>query len=68
MTTATAPLEAPPRVANAFRIDRDGDLATVWFDLPGEKVNKFSSAVMTEFAAVVDELERAADIKRVVVA
>jgi 3-hydroxyacyl-CoA dehydrogenase/enoyl-CoA hydratase/3-hydroxybutyryl-CoA epimerase len=64
----TATLEAAPRAANAFRIEREGDLAVVWFDLPGEKVNKFSSSVMTEFAAVVDELERASDIKRVVVA
>jgi 3-hydroxyacyl-CoA dehydrogenase/enoyl-CoA hydratase/3-hydroxybutyryl-CoA epimerase len=64
----TAPLEGAPRVANAFRIERDGDLAVVWFDLPGEKVNKFSSSVMIEFAAVVDELERSGEIKRVVVA
>ena len=64
----TATLEAAPRAANAFRIEREGDLAVVWFDLPGEKVNKFSSSVMTEFATVVDELERSTDIKRVVVA
>ena len=64
----TATLEAAPRAAGAFRVEREGDLATVWFDLPGEKVNKFSSSVMTEFAAVVEELERSTDIKRVVVA
>src|ERR1700756_2432159 len=52
----------------AFRIERDGDLAVLWFDLPGEKVNKFSSAVMQEFAAIVDQLEKAADIKRIIVA
>src|ERR1700760_2887267 len=61
-------VEAAPRTAHAFRIERDGDLAIVWFDLPGEKVNKFSSTVMTEFASVVDELERSSDIKQVVVA
>jgi 3-hydroxyacyl-CoA dehydrogenase/enoyl-CoA hydratase/3-hydroxybutyryl-CoA epimerase len=65
MTTA---LEVPTRTARAFRIERDGDLAVVWFDLPGEKVNKFSSEVMLEFSGVVDELEKAADIKRVVLA
>ncbi|MDP9362352.1 MAG: 3-hydroxyacyl-CoA dehydrogenase NAD-binding domain-containing protein [Acidobacteriota bacterium] len=64
----TSLAEAAPRSASAFRIERDGDLAVLWFDLPGEKVNKFSSAVMTEFAAVVDELERAGDIKRVIIA
>ncbi|HEV8436035.1 MAG TPA: 3-hydroxyacyl-CoA dehydrogenase NAD-binding domain-containing protein [Thermoanaerobaculia bacterium] len=53
---------------SAFTIERDGELAILWFDLPGEKVNKFSSAVMTEFASVVDDLERSTDIKQVIVA
>src|SRR6185369_6265867 len=52
----------------AFTLERDGDLAVLWFDLPGDKVNNFSSHVMKEFAAMVDELSRATDIKRVVVA
>jgi 3-hydroxyacyl-CoA dehydrogenase / enoyl-CoA hydratase / 3-hydroxybutyryl-CoA epimerase len=60
--------EAPARTGSAFRIERDADLAIVWFDLPGEKVNKFSTAVMSEFAGVVDELERDRDIKRVIIA
>jgi len=64
----TAMVEAAPQGASAFRIERDGDLAIVWFDLPGEKVNKFSTAVMTEFAEVVGELERASDVKRIIVA
>jgi 3-hydroxyacyl-CoA dehydrogenase/enoyl-CoA hydratase/3-hydroxybutyryl-CoA epimerase len=61
-------VEASPRSTYAFRLERSGDLAIVWFDLPGEKVNKFSSTVMTEFAAVVEELERDAEIKRVIIA
>lgn len=64
----TSLLETAPRTASAFRIERDGDLAVLWFDLPGEKVNKFSTTVMTEFASVVDELERDATIKRVIIA
>lgn len=64
----TSVAETAPRGTSAFRIERDGDLAVLWFDLPGEKVNKFSSAVMAEFAAIVDELERTRDIKRVIVA
>src|SRR5436305_8418191 len=64
----TTMAEAPARTSAAFRIERDGDLATIWFDLPGEKVNKFSTAVMSEFAAVVDELDNARDLKRVIVA
>ena len=64
----TSSLVEAPRTAKAFRIERDGDLAIVWFDLPGEKVNKFSSTVMAEFATVVDELERSSDIKRIILA
>jgi 3-hydroxyacyl-CoA dehydrogenase/enoyl-CoA hydratase/3-hydroxybutyryl-CoA epimerase len=51
-----------------FSMEREGDLAILWFDLPGEKVNKFSSSVMAEFAAIVDDLERSTDIKQVIVA
>ena len=64
----TSAAEAPAQTRSAFRIERQGDLAILWFDLPGEKVNKFSSAVMKEFAAVVDEIARSTDINRVVVA
>lgn len=64
----TSLVETAPRSTSAFRIERDGDLAILWFDLPGEKVNKFSTTVMTEFASVVDELERDRDIKRVILA
>src|SRR5438105_7713535 len=64
--TATRPAEAGRYTA--FRIEREADLAIIWFDLPGEKVNKFSSSVMMEFAAIVDELERSSDIKKVIVA
>lgn len=60
--------QAPTQTSNAFRIEREGDLAIVWFDLQGEKVNKFSSTVMLEFADVVGELERSPDLKRVVLA
>jgi len=58
--------EALPQ--KAFTIERDGELAIVWFDYPGEKVNKFSSWVMQEFSGIVDMLAASSDIKRVVVA
>jgi 3-hydroxyacyl-CoA dehydrogenase/enoyl-CoA hydratase/3-hydroxybutyryl-CoA epimerase len=64
----TSLVETAPRSTHAFRVERDGDLAIIWFDLPGEKVNKFSSIVMAEFAGVVEELERDGHIKRVIVA
>jgi 3-hydroxyacyl-CoA dehydrogenase/enoyl-CoA hydratase/3-hydroxybutyryl-CoA epimerase len=55
-------------MTSAFRIEREGDLAVIWFDLPGEKVNKFSTAVMTEFAGIVEEMERSTTIKRIILA
>ena len=70
MTLSVAPPSAgaPPRTSSAFRIERQADLAIIWFDLPGEKVNKFSSAVMLEFSALVDDLARSKDIRKVIFA
>jgi len=67
MTTPVAP-EPQAHAQRSFRIERERDLAIVWFDLPGEKVNKFSLAVMQEFSAVVEELERSSEIRRVIFA
>ena len=63
----TATVDMPVR-ASAFRIEREGDLAVIWFDLPGEKVNKFSSTVMQEFAGVVDQMAASADIRKIIIA
>jgi 3-hydroxyacyl-CoA dehydrogenase / enoyl-CoA hydratase / 3-hydroxybutyryl-CoA epimerase len=60
--------EAAPLTGAAFRIQREHSLAVVWFDLPGEKVNKFSSTVLQEFSAVVDDLSRSREIERVIFA
>lgn len=65
---APAPAGASPKTQNAFRIERQNDLAVVWFDLPGQKVNKFSSTVMLEFGRVIDDLSRSTDIRKVVFA
>lgn len=43
---------------SAFTLDRDGGVAIVTFDLPGEPVNKFSKSVIAEFDAVFDSIER----------
>ena len=59
---------AAPVSTGAFRVEIEGDLAIVWFDLPGEKVNKFSSTVMQEFAAVVEGFEKNSSIRRIIVA
>lgn len=68
LTMAPPPAGASSGTGNAFRIERRNDLAIVWFDLPGEKVNKFSSSVMLEFSALIDDLARSADIRKVIFA
>lgn len=43
----------------AFKLTVDErSVATLVFDLPGEKVNKLSAAVLAELSAVLDELEK----------
>lgn len=41
----------------AFTIKAEGDIAVVTFDLPNEKVNKFSTPVMMRLIEVLDELK-----------
>ncbi len=63
--TSAAP--APVSSASAFSIERDGDLAILWFDLPGEKVNKMSSATLLELSSVLDAVA-ASDAKKLIIA
>jgi len=63
MTVAEA-----PTAAKAFTIERDGDIAVVWFDLPGEKVNKFSGAVLRELDSLADQIRGMADVRFVIFA
>lgn len=42
----------------AFTIQADGDIAVVTFDIPNEKVNKFSTPVMLRLREVLEELNR----------
>ena len=50
-------------VSNAFRLSIVDGLATVTFDLPDEKVNKFSTPVMEELSALTDKLAAASGIR-----
>ncbi len=52
---------------SAFTVERDGDVAVVVFDLPGEPVNKFSRAVKDEFAGLMQSLQADATVKGIVV-
>jgi 3-hydroxyacyl-CoA dehydrogenase/enoyl-CoA hydratase/3-hydroxybutyryl-CoA epimerase len=53
-------------MGTAFQLSMDGSLAVVIFDLPGEKVNKFSTPVMQELSALIDRLASAAGIEALV--
>jgi len=50
----------------AFTIERDGDVALVVFNLPGESVNKFSAAVKNEFRTTMLALKNDASVKGIV--
>ena len=50
----------------AFRVERDGDVAVVVFDLPGASVNTFSSAVKEEFRATMLSLKDDAAVRGIV--
>ena len=53
---------------SAFELQVDGDgLAVLTFDLPGEKVNKFSAAVVSELADVLVRLTREARVRALVI-
>jgi 3-hydroxyacyl-CoA dehydrogenase / enoyl-CoA hydratase / 3-hydroxybutyryl-CoA epimerase len=54
-------------MTSAFDIERHGDLAILWFDLPGEKVNKFSSTVLREFSSILDQIG-SSDLKKLIIA
>jgi 3-hydroxyacyl-CoA dehydrogenase / enoyl-CoA hydratase / 3-hydroxybutyryl-CoA epimerase len=64
----TSVAQAPTINTHAFTLEREGELATLWFDLPGEKVNKFSSAVLRELSGVLDELAATPQLRKVVIA
>src|SRR4028119_689544 len=63
----SAAVQATRGAVNAFTIERDRDLAILWFDLPGEKVNKFSSAVLHELSGMLDQIA-ASDATKLIIA
>ena len=53
-------------MGNAFTVEKDGDIAVVVFDLPGESVNKFSASVKDEFRSIMMALKDDASVKGIV--
>jgi len=66
MNPSLSPSSVVP-VEGAFRLERDGSTGILWFDLPGEKVNKFSSGVVASLEAMLDEIASMRDVERLIV-
>lgn len=66
--TSVAEAPAAPAGSGAFSIERQNELAVVWFDLPGEKVNKFASSVLRELSGLLDALAAERELKTIVFA
>jgi len=54
-------------VASAFNLKKENGIATLTFDLAGEKVNKLSAPVLIELDALLDDLAKQTDIKLLVI-
>jgi len=53
---------------NAFQFEiLENNIGLLTFDLPGEKVNKFSTPVMREFDIVLDDLAKNSDLKCLII-
>lgn len=52
--------------AFTLKVDPNG-IATLVFDLPGEKINKFSTPVMKEFEGILDDLKTHNDIRALII-
>ncbi len=65
MITAEAMTAEKP--AN-FRVEAQGGVATLLLDVPGERVNTIQPAVMLEFVALLEKLEKDPAVKAVVLA
>ena len=59
---------ADPVVRHAWRLEEDGDTAVLWFDLPKEKVNKFTPESIEALDGILDELAARRDLKRLLIA
>jgi 3-hydroxyacyl-CoA dehydrogenase/enoyl-CoA hydratase/3-hydroxybutyryl-CoA epimerase len=63
-TRAPKAKRAAPETPNSFHLTVEPDgLAVLLFDSPGEKVNKYSTAVMTELDELLDHLANRKDVK-----
>ena len=51
---------------NGVELERDGNVAVIWLDTPGERVNKLTTGMLDEFSELLDMLENDSDIEAAV--
>jgi 3-hydroxyacyl-CoA dehydrogenase/enoyl-CoA hydratase/3-hydroxybutyryl-CoA epimerase len=66
--TAAEEIATTTGAGTAFRLEIDGPDAILWFDLPGEKVNKLAARVLEELDGVIARIASRGDVKRVYIA
>ena len=54
-------------MSNALTLETNDGIAVVTFDLPNESVNKFTPAVIAEFTAMIDRIEKDQAVKGAVI-
>ncbi|MBW3672360.1 MAG: enoyl-CoA hydratase/isomerase family protein [Acidobacteria bacterium] len=60
MATAVA-----TKAGKAFRLETDGEIGVLWFDLEGEKVNKFSVEALEELDSLLDEIREMTQVETI---
>ena len=51
---------------SGVELERDGNLAVIWLDTPGERVNKLTTGMLDDFSSLLDTLEHDSDIEAAV--
>ncbi|MBW3565882.1 MAG: enoyl-CoA hydratase/isomerase family protein [Acidobacteria bacterium] len=59
---------AEPVVRHAWRLDEEDDIGILWFDLPDEKLNKFTPESVEELDRILGEIAARSSITRVLIA
>ena len=67
MTTATLNPPDSELTIGAFRLESEGSTGFLWFDLPGEKVNKLSSSVMADFEKMIESIGEMKELERIII-
>ena len=51
---------------NGVELERDGNLAVIWLDTPGERVNKLTTGMLDDFSELLDTLKHDTSIEAAV--